>query len=202
LLSMLKESDTGRQMLMLVNQAIGVEQILRQVEGDVSVVLPSFDKKGDINDFLLFAKVDDDDFMDDVEYWQKSMKNSGLTMTKTMGKNYVINGDNFAINWGLDEDKIYFATPKMFAANSVATRSDVLLAHKDEIKDSYFYMYINVPGLFPADQKQTGSASALSADKVLEDISSIIVQSKEYDSMDIIINLTDQSQNFLKALFL
>jgi hypothetical protein len=198
---MLKESDTGRQMLMMVNQAIGVEQILRQVEGDVSVVLPSFDKKGDINDFLLFAKVDDDDFMDDVEYWQKSMKNSGLTMTKTMGKNYVINGDNFAINWGLDEDKIYFATPKMFAANSVATRSDVLLAHKDEIKDSYFYMYINVPGLFPADQKQTGSASALSADKVLEDISSIIVQSKEYDSMDIIINLTDQSQNFLKALF-
>lgn len=201
LLSMLKESDTGRQMLMMVNQAIGVEQILRQVEGDVSVVLPSFDKKGDINDFLLFAKVDDDDFMDDVEYWQKSMKNSGLTMTKTMGKNYVINGDNFAINWGLDEDKIYFATPKMFAANSVATRSDVLLAHKEDIKDSYFYMYINVPGLFPADQKQTGSASALSADKVLEDISSIVVQSKEHDSMDIIINLTDQSQNFLKALF-
>ena len=91
--------------------------------------------------------------------------------------------------------------PKMFAANSVATRSDVLLSHKDEIKDSYFYMYINVPGLFPADQKQASSSSVLSADKVLEDISSVVVQSKEYDSMDIIFNLTDQSQNFLKALF-
>lgn len=201
LLSMLKESDTGRQMLLMINQAIGIEQILRQVEGDVALVLPSFDKKGDINDFLLFAEVDDDDFMDDVDYWQKSMKSYGLTMTKTMGKNYVISGDDFSINWGLDEDKIYFATPKMFATNSVATRSDVLLSHKDEIKDSYFYMYINVPGLFPADQKQASSSSVLSADKVLEDISSVVVQSKEYDSMDIIINLTDQSQNFLKALF-
>ncbi len=200
LLAMLKQSNTGRQMLLMIERAIDVEHILREVEGDVVVVMPPAAADYKNPEFLLLAEVDDDDFMEDVDYWQKSMKDYGMSMTKTIGQNYLISSGDISINWGLDDENVYFATPQMFAKNSMSTRSDILRAYRDEIEDSYFYVYVNVPALLSSG-KAAKRVGVLSTDKALEDLKSIIVQSKEHDRMDIFFNLSDQSQNFLKALF-
>ena len=200
LLNMLKQSDTGKQVLLMIERAIDIEAILRQVEGDVAIVLPQdAASSGTTTDFLLLAEVDDDDFMKEVDYWQQSMKDYGMSMSKTIGNNYLINTGDFSINWGIDDDNIYFATPDMFAKNSVTPRTDLLVANKKDIEDSYFYVYVNVPAMVKADKaKATRNLSV--ADNALEDISSIIIQSKSHESLDITVNLTDASQQFLKAM--
>ena len=139
------------------------------------------------------AEIDDDDFLKDVDYWQRSMKDYGMSMTKTIGDNYLLNAGDYAVNWGVDDDNLYFASPAMFAKNSVSQRSTLLQPLKADIKSSLFYAYINMEVA-----SQYGEPSMVR--KVTDKMKSLIIQVKSPDSMEITLNMKDDSQNVLKEL--
>lgn len=190
LLDMAKQTADGKQMLLMLERAIDIEQMMKQVEGDVSFVCAAID---DETEYMIMAEIDDDDFLKDVDYWQRSMKDYGMSMTKTIGDNYLLNAGDYAVNWGVDDDNLYFASPAMFAKNSVSQRSTLLQPLKADIKSSLFYAYINMEVA-----SQYGEPSMVR--KVTDKMKSLIIQVKSPDSMEITLNMKDDSQNVLKEL--
>lgn len=189
LLDILRQNSKYKEYLLLLERAIDIEQIVREVDGDVSLTIPqgylSVSDTVQFPQFLLMAEIDDDDFLKDVDYWRKSMRDYGMSMTKTIGQNYVLSLGSSTINWGVDDDNIYFASAQTFAQNSASQRSGLLLPLKNDIKSSLFYLYLNMQG---DNNNRTP-------------LRSIILQSKSFDKMECAVNLDDDTENFLKILF-
>ena len=97
LLNVIKNSNLGHQLLLVLERAIDIEQILRQVEGDAVIMMPRNYKMHGYEQFMFISKVDDTDFMKDVDYWQKSMADFDMSMSRTMVSRLII-GDSKAIS--------------------------------------------------------------------------------------------------------
>ncbi len=200
LLNMLKNSNLGHQLLLVLERAIDIEQILRQVEGDAVIMMPRSYKAYGYEQFMFISKVDDTDFMKDVDYWQKSMADFDMSMSRTIGDNFVLKAGIKTYNWGLEGDKFYFATDDMFAHNATAQRSNLLKPLEDDICSSYLYAYINLQTLLEGTN-MTPAHCAFPMPPFLWMLKSVTFQSKEHGTLDIAINLKDESQNSLKTLF-
>ena len=200
LLNMLKSSNYGHQLLLVLERAIDIEQILRQVKGDAVIMVPRNHKMHGYEQFMFISTVDDTDFMKDVDYWQKSMADFDMSMSRTIGDNFVLKAGIKTFNWGLEGDQFYFATDDMFAQNATAQRSNLLKSLEKDICSSYFYAYINFEPLLK-DTNMTPAQCAFPIPPFLWMLKSVIFQSKEYGTLDIAINLKDESQNSLKTIF-
>ncbi len=200
LLNMLKNNKYGHQLLLVLERAIDIEQILRQVKGDAVIMMPRNHKMYGYEQFMFISTVDDTDFMKDVDYWQKSMADFDMSMSRTIGDNFVLKAGIKTFNWGLEGKQFYFATDDMFAHNATAQRSDLLSPLEDDIRSSYFYAYINFQTLLKGTN-MTPAQCAFPMPPFLWMLKSVIFQSKEYGTLDIAINLNDESQNSLKTIF-
>lgn len=200
MLNMLKNSKAGHQLLLVLERAIDIEQILRQVEGDAVIMMPRNYKMHGYDQFMFISKVDNTDFMKDVDYWQKSMADFDMSMTRTIGDNFVLKAGIKTFNWGLEGDQFYFATDDMFAQNATAQRSNLLKPLEKDICSSYFYAYINFEPLLK-DSNMTPAHCAFPMPPFLWMLKSVTFQSKEHGTLDIAINLKDGSQNSLKTIF-
>ena len=200
LLNILKNSKAGHQLLLVLERAIDIEQILRQVEGDAVIMMPRSYKAYGYEQFMFISKVADTDFMKDVDYWQKSMADFDMSMSRTIGDNFVLKAGIKTYNWGLEGDQFYFATDDMFAHNATAQRSNLLKPLEKDICSSYLYAYINLQTLLEGTN-MTPARCAFPMPPFLWMLKSVIFQSKEQGTLDIAINLKDESQNSLKTLF-
>ena len=70
LLEMMRDNKGLQTLLAGVNTAIDMDNILRCVDGDLSVFLPSFTEKG--ADVVMAAELKSTDFLKDVAYWKQS----------------------------------------------------------------------------------------------------------------------------------
>lgn len=198
LLDHLKQNPQAKQTLLMLERAIDVEAIIRSIDGDVAITFSKdFDTEKGLAgaDFMLMANVENTDFLEDVDYWQKTMKQYGVSMSRTKGNDYVLTANDFSLNWGVDDKDVYFASAKMFAANATAQRSQLLSSRDEEIKDSQFYIYVNLETLLK--RTRTGN-SAL--DHALGQFKAFVVKSESSSSVEFSLELKDDSQNFLKAV--
>jgi len=198
LLEHLKQGNQTRQVLLLIERAIDIEQIIRSIDGDVAVTLPRDVLAGKdlaAADFMLMAQLDDTDFLKDVDYWQKTMKDYGATMTKTKGNDYILKASDYTLNWGVDGKDVYFASPRMFAANVTSQRSKALEPMKDDIKKNQVFIYCNLDAV--VGNIRTGRTPI---DKVAAQLKALVVKSKSSNSIELSIELKNDDVNFLKAL--
>jgi len=203
LLNTLKQDVKIKQMLFLVERAIDIEQIIRSVDGDLSVVLPSTFVTGNsansVIDFIATAKIKDEKFLDDVPDWKQSMKEYNIKMIETGKNNWVLSGGDMKINWGVDDDNVYIATSDAFNSNAFSKRSQVLKDYESEIKDNLVFIYMNLSSL-PLKEVASviqvpGMASRLTALKAL------VIKSPSAHKMEMVLELKDQKTNFLKQMF-
>ena len=199
LLEQLKQETHTKQLLLLLERAIDIEQIIRNVDGDVAITLPKSILGADNleqMDYMLTAHVQNTDFLKDVDYWQKTMKDYGMTMSKSKGNDFILKAGENTLNWGVDDEDVYFSSANMFAANAVSQRSDLLSAYEKQIKKSQIFLYVNLDMLFASYR----NASVPYIDNAIRQLKSLILQSESSNSVELTIELKDSSVNFLKAL--
>lgn len=197
LLDQLKQDDQAKMLLVALERAIDVEAILRAVDGDVAITLPKdFSGKQMLSqDFMLTAKVDNKDFMKDVDYWRDTMKEYGMSMTQAKDNHFVLKMPEYTLNWGLDGDDVYFASAKMFAANNISKRSQLLDPLSDEIKKQQLYVFVDLENLLSDTPLQLGIVN-----KVMGQMKSLTLKSRSSNSVELTVEIKDSSVNFLKAL--
>lgn len=198
LLQQLKQDPQSLQLLIGMERAIDIDAILRTIDGDVAVTIPhdfSGTQALSAADFMLMANVQNTDFLKDVDYWQKSMKDYGISMTQTKENNYILKANDYTLNWGVDDDNIYFASAKMFAANGISKRSQLLTPLEDEIKKAQFFLYLDLETIF--GNSHTGTPLF---DNMLSQLKSMTVVSKNTNNIEMTMALKDSNLNFLKAI--
>ncbi len=202
LLDVLKQDKEIRQMLFLLECGIDVEMMIKAIDGDVAVVLPNVFITSDTSDvdYIVTANVGNTDFLADVDYWRKSMKTFGIEMNAVGKDTYLLKTGNYELQWGVEDDNLFFATPEAYQQNAFSPRSEVLKAYTDDIKNSILYLYVNLESLPLREIVAviTGQGN-LFGDK-LSDFESVVLRIEDADKFELSVRLKKKDRNFLKAL--
>lgn len=204
-IKVLKNSPQLKELFLIADRAIDIEKILGAVDGDLALTLGSMpDLNGLLGggfniDYIVTANVKDTKFLDDVNYWTQSMKDYGFSMTKTGDKQYAITSSGFSLNWGVDDDNVYFASNGSLFQNAFSKHTNVLAPYEDDIKDSYVYCFVNLEAAVAPYVPFFAGQPAVS--KRLSCLKSVIIRSKEEGKSELIVELKDDDTNFLKQLF-
>lgn len=201
LLDKLKQDADMKQRLFLVERGIDIEAMIKAIDGDVAVTLPSsFFTSDDAEsfDFMVCANVQNCKFLDDVDYWKEGMKRYGITMTPTGKNEYLLVADEYKFNWGVDGDDLYIGSNSAFASMQTSRKNGVLDARKAEIQDCKLYAYINLTVL---PMQELASISGIPVFKhSLEELKAFIFKVKGNNEVEFCIELADDKDNFLKTI--
>lgn len=199
----LKKNDSAKQLLLLVERAIDIEQIIRSVDGDMAFVLPSTFITGEsgsgVIDFIATAQVKDTKFLADVDYWKRTMRDYGLSMSEGGKNQYVINGNDMSMCWGVDDNNVYMASTEAFNSNLTSRRSTLLNGYKSDILHSRFYMYVNLQSLPLAELATMSGAPGYAG--VLQSFKAFTIKSESSNKVQLTLELKDKKKNFVKAIF-
>lgn len=202
LLSKLKQDTSIKQMLFMIERGIDIEAIIRAIDGDVAVGLPS---ATNYSDFMVCGKLKNDDFLADVPDWQAGMKDYGISMNKK-GDNYHLQTDDMNIIWGVKDKNLAFSTfDTNVLLNLTPTKAnEVVKADKDEIKNSLAYMCVDLQSII-TPFVQLSSAIGISPEgiaimKVCSKFKAMVVSLKPESRIEIKVELDDDKENFLKTL--
>ena len=88
LLEKIKENKELKTMLFATERAVGVEQMLKAMDGDVSMELPLLDTEK--VDYVLQAELNNTDFLADVNDWKLSQKDYGIEMNELEPQQYLL----------------------------------------------------------------------------------------------------------------
>lgn len=205
-LDKMKDDKDMSQMIRIIERGIDIEEMLRAVEGDAAIVVPAsvIENSSKSNDpldidFLFTAQLENKDFLKDVDYWQQSMKEYGISMRKTGACDYLINFDGKGMQWGVDEDNLYMGSADYMAKrNATPQKSSYLEDYASDIKSNQFYAYVNLKAV-PLREVAMVFGMPQFGDK-LAGLKSIIIKSASADKMEITVEMDDKSENFLKKL--
>lgn len=145
LLKMMKGNSEINPYLTALDRAIDIQAIIKSIKGDMALILPSL-PQNDI-DFVLTAKTKNTDFLKDVSYWNETMKDYGLKMRENSKNNFTLFVDGEELNWGVEEDNVYFASKNSFFKTAFSEKSSDLSKMEEEITNSIAYVYINLKPL-------------------------------------------------------
>lgn len=198
LLDQLKQEPNAKQILLGLERGIDIEQMLRSIDGDMAITVPSsVTLSTDITsaDFMFLADLKKKDFLSDVSYWQSTMKDYGMTMRKTSGNDYVLQAQDYKLHWGVDDNTLYFASDRMFGINATSKRSTLLSSLDKQIRDSQFFLYLNLQQTLSAHRFGYAFLNNLAGR-----FQSLIVRSASSSNIEVTIRLKEDDENFLKTL--
>jgi len=143
----LKQFNTIDQYIIKLERAIDIENILQSISGDVALLLPNNFENDELSAFVLSANLNNTDFLKSVDLWMNQMVDFNATMDEVAKNSYVLKADSMQLNWGVDNKNIYFATGNSFFKSAFAEKSDKLNEVEEDIRNSVFFVYINVEGI-------------------------------------------------------
>ena len=148
-LNLLKQSEQAKQTLFMLERGIDIEQMLRSIDGDVTFVLPSEPAAEGVSntDFVAMATVKNSDFLFDVADWQRSARDYDITLSQKGKNQYLLKAQDMQMEWGVDGETLYFATPNAMLQKAFSQNNNLLSAYEDEIKDSQFFAFVNLQAL-------------------------------------------------------
>lgn len=202
LLDLLKSNADTKQRLFLMERAIDIEAILRAVEGDVAVVLPTtyIDHS---NDLTAAAQIKSTDFMSDFNYWKQTAKDYHITLSKIADDQYCVSAEGQEILWGIDKSEkpatIYFATSAALRQQAFGRRSSSLAGYHDLMSQSDFFACVNIKPLKEHLASHTQVPAFLTP---MLQASELLLLSKSQDGQFTLrLIAKDPSTNILKQLF-
>jgi hypothetical protein len=171
--------------------------MLKAVDGDVTFVMNSAEavSGGDMN-FLAMAEIENNDFLNDVGEWKQSMRDYNISMQEVGRNQYQLSAADYRLNWGVEDQNLYFTTDKSFVNNALGTKSNALQSYTDEIHRSKMFTYISLD----AFSNTRSSLSGKSADYLLNKIQGIVMKSDKMGDFEIRIQGKDPSKSLLKSL--
>lgn len=190
LLKQMKKNASVKESLFMLERFIDIEQMIAAVNGDLVLGMnPNEDMT-----LTAIAQVKNSDFLNDVDYWTKSMKEYGASMDRVSANDYCLRfGDSDKrVFWGVKDDNLYLSTisrPEHGAGKMVKTLAD------RDFTDCWMYMYVDMKEM----QKEKRMPSMYMAGAKL-DFESVVVKSKEFGQMSIDLNVANKDVNVLKHI--
>lgn len=199
LLKKMKEDKKMNEKLFLMERAIDIEQMLRAVDGDVAVVLPQrMMKDGHDESFIAYAQLKSNDFLQEIDEWKADMKEYGMSMQDDGNHHYVLHTEGNVWQWGVDGNDLYFVPDGAWGHTQTADCSNELLkAHEQDIKNSLFFVYMNV-GKMGLDRKLKGEMAMIR--NPFQSIEAVSLKSSSVNEITLVIEAKDKKENILKQI--
>ncbi len=206
LLDLLKQDKEVKSTLSMLGMIMDIEKMVKAVDGDVAVMLPSptdFSMSTDtLPDFTILATMGNTDFMKDADYWIESvnkMNNQQVRMQRLETDRYLLEANGFKLHWGLDGDDLFFATVDDYVNNSFKQRSTLLKEYEDVIRHNKIFIYVNLSSLPMGELAQVVQINPIFA-QGLGNLKALIVKSQSVDKFSVEVILKNENENFLKQL--
>ena len=145
-LPLLQKNISLQALLAGINAAIDINSIIKSVDGDMSIVVPSF---GDDNlQMSMAAQLANTNWIADVSYWKQSCPPGGKIMDLGHNSYYYTNGKT-SFCFGVTKDKQFFSGSSKSAAMSsiIASKNTIPVALQDKIKGQKMVMVVNLAGI-------------------------------------------------------
>lgn len=122
LVNVMRSDETLRTMLIGLNTAIDIDMMLKSIDGDVLLSIPSVD--GERCDFQVIADVDNGDWLSDVDYWKKNTPAGSEITDAGTGNGYRLKSSDMSLYFGLNDGRQLFLS----TTSSHVTPSDAPLS--------------------------------------------------------------------------
>lgn len=133
---LLRSNESLRTMLIGINTAIDIDKMLRGVDGDLIISLPSL---GDNLNLTLLADASDISWMQDVDYWKKSCP-AGTQIESCGRDSYRLKGTDFDTCFGVKDGKLLYVAPSTESVANIGSKASHPLspAVVEQVKGSRF----------------------------------------------------------------
>lgn len=140
MIDVMKSVPKLKEMLLGANLGIDADNMIRSISGDVLVCINQLDKSNaNANDIKVYAQLDNTDFMKDVNYWIKSAKDYGLTLSSLSNHDYLLRSDDMNLYWAVNGKELYLGTQRYEALGVYPAGTSM-----DEIMGNLMYVYVNL----------------------------------------------------------
>ena len=199
----IKKNSDAKQVLYALERAVDVEKIIRAIDGDVAfqVSLPqaglgALMNGNSLDNYIVTANVKNTDFLKDIDYWKRSMRDYGMTM-KDVGKNeYLLSAGELSFNLGVDDDNFYIASTEAYKKNAFSERSAILKDVSGDIKSSLCYVYANLKVLHLENFNMFVKSYGIT----LDHFKALILKANEDSKCELILEMDDPDENLIKQL--
>ena len=144
LLAAFRRDRTTRMMLAGANRGIDADLMIKSIQGDMAVFVPSFSKDG-MPDYLLLAELASKSFLSDIPYWKQSIKgNKDISLT-SVGKGYLLKSQDIKTYFGVKGNVLYLSSSEKLA-NEACEKSSACLPPSvaSTAKKAYLDIYLDV----------------------------------------------------------
>ncbi len=198
LLEEMKKNDDLKQILFMVERAIDIEKMIKSIDGDLMASIPDINSSTFDIPYIVAAQTKNQDFLNDVDYWISSMRESGLSMTPSGDNMYKLTADDQTFYWGTRPDELYItSTPSLVQSTLSGTGASKLKDMEDEICDSRLFVYINLQQLANASQETAGIPYYFTLAQAFEGITFKLT---EAENMEVAVQMTNKDVNVLKFI--
>ncbi len=195
LVNKLKQFDCIHEYMIKLGLALDIENILRAIKGDLAVLLPSIPENLKHPNIVMTAKVKNTDFLKNVGLWQNQMVDYKMSMDEISKHNYLLHGDSIELNWGVDDDNLYFATGNSFFKSAFAEKSDNLNEVINDINNSVLYAYVNTEAILGKFNENDHFS------KKIDFVKFIIIKASDYRNYTVSLVLKDKDKDFWQIIF-
>lgn len=157
----LMQANQGIQALLAgINTAIDMDNIIRSVDGDMSIIMPHFSTGS--SQLMMAAKLAHAHWLSDVGYWKQSCPAGGKIAD--WGKNaYFYSDGKTTYYFGVSDDLQYFSGSDALSALYAIKRSDhpISVALQQKIKGQKMVLLVNLSNLDKGQELMTALSSLL-----------------------------------------
>ncbi len=181
----LKDNKDIKGTLFMLERCVDIEQMLRSVDGDITFTIGNFGSSKP--SFSAMARVKEAKFLSDVDYWQKSMKDYGMSMDRLSDNNYVVRLDRGkSLYWGVNDKDLYMSN-----IGRPTLDSEQWTSLADDIKSCYLYIV--------ADLHQIGIMANQDDLAFLKSLDKLMFKVKSSTELEIEVTSQDKDENILKT---
>lgn len=197
LLEKIKENKELKTMLFATERAVDVEQMLKAMDGDVSLELPLLDTEK--VDYVLQAELNNTDFLADVNDWKLSQKDYGIEMKELEPQQYQLMLDGQTYRWGVRDKDLYWATPRAVehAENSADAK---LKAYREQIEDSRLFLFVDWAKLAKGLSQSSNVALVMQMWDGFFKIDALYWKLSSVEEGVVVIESKNKNENFLKQI--
>lgn len=197
LLEKIKENKELKTMLFATERAVDVEQMLKAMDGDVSLELPLLDTEK--VDYVLQAELNNTDFLADVNDWKLSQKDYGIEMKELEPQQYQLMLDGQTYRWGVRDKDLYWATPRAVehAENSADAK---LKAYREQIEDSRLFLFVDWAKLAKGLSQSSNVALVMQMWNGFFKIDALYWKLLSVEEGVVVIESKNKNENFLKQI--
>lgn len=149
-IKLLHNNKTFQALLVGMNTAIDMDNIIKSIDGDVVVVLPKFTKE--MPEIQMCADLKSKTFLNDVGYWKQSFP-AGSKIVDWEKDSYYYSGGDMTFYFGVSEDMQFFSGSSENEARNILNKAaDPLSVNIQElIKGQRMAMVLNLDMLLRQD---------------------------------------------------